>query len=298
MSDTKLTLSVSEVFISIEGEAKYTGWPTVYIRTSGCNFTCAGFNNPTNLPLTNEVLGFNPSEYSSLAALPPITIGCDSIYAHDKRFSHLWTRYEIDELAQTVTDLIPDGAWIHPKTEQPYILSITGGEPTLQYKQIAALLKTPALKDLNMLLIETNCSVPLHPLLKDALHEWLDDAPWRKLIWSNSPKLSASGESAARAIKPEIALDQLSVDTYSGQVEQYFKFVCGDSDTDFEEVAAVLEAYANLTEVFNNVYIMPMSCVDDQQKNIAANVAARCVKAGYIYCHRVHLDVFQNTIGT
>ena len=43
----------SEIFLSIEGEAKYSGWPTVYIRFAGCNFECRGFNNPDNVEITN-----------------------------------------------------------------------------------------------------------------------------------------------------------------------------------------------------------------------------------------------------
>ena len=50
--------------------------------------------------------------------------------------------------------------------------------------------------------------------------------------------------------------------------------------------------------VWENIYIMPMSCVTDQQDNIAAKVAQRCIDNGYIYCHRVHLDVFDNSVGT
>ena len=55
----------SEVFISIEGEGPHSGKPTVYVRFVKCNFQCRGFNNPENLELTNEVLGFDPADYNS-----------------------------------------------------------------------------------------------------------------------------------------------------------------------------------------------------------------------------------------
>ena len=301
---TEITATISEIFRSIEGEGPYTGWPTIYVRFSGCNFTCAGFNNPNNLPISNEVLGFNPADYKTLTELPPITIGCDSIYSWDNRFKHMWETLTIDQLAARIVALLPNGKWLHPRTNQPYILSLTGGEPTLRHKQIEALLEHPLLKDLQVLLIETNGSVPLHKKLITALHYWTGKSFNNTLIWSNSPKLSASGEPWDKAIKPEVYEQQWlpMMGTISSRITQYFKFVCGDSDDHFAEVdrfiTEVRDDIVKSIPVWENIYIMPMSCVTDQQDNIAAKVAQRCIDNGYIYCHRVHLDVFDNSVGT
>jgi 7-carboxy-7-deazaguanine synthase len=295
MYETKAT--VSELFISIEGEAKYTGYPTVYVRFTGCNFQCKGFNNPYNVEITNNVLGFNPADISSLADVPPITIGCDSIYSWDQRFKHMWTTYTIDELANALVDLLPHKQWFHPNTKHPYILSLTGGEPTLRHKQINALLKHPLMQDVKILLIETNGSVPLHESLLTTLYHWLAQVEDRKVVWSNSPKLSASGENWDRAINPTVINQQLLFGR--PDVEQYFKFVCGDSDRDFEEVEKALAVYERYhVDTAGKVYIMPMSCIEEQQVYIAERVAKRCIESGYIYCHRVHLSVFGNSIGT
>src|ERR1700722_14610809 len=43
-SDPKLltsqTLQINEIFFSIQGESTLVGWPTVFVRTSGCHLRC------------------------------------------------------------------------------------------------------------------------------------------------------------------------------------------------------------------------------------------------------------------
>ena len=36
-------LRYSEAFYSIQGEGRFVGVPSVFLRTFGCNFECAGF---------------------------------------------------------------------------------------------------------------------------------------------------------------------------------------------------------------------------------------------------------------
>lgn len=293
--------SWSEVFQSIEGEGPYSGWPTVYIRFTGCNFECRGFNNPENVDTTSiETLGFNPSEYKDIYSIPLITKGCDSIYSWDKKFKHMWIEGDETVLAQTVMDTIPHHQWHHPLSGTPVILSLTGGEPTLRAKHIPTLLEHPLFSELQYLLIETNCAVPLQDDFLKYLAGWVDRGTNRKLIWSNSPKLSGSGEQWEKAIKPEVAKSQLSYGMWlSNQVQQYFKFVCGPTALDFMEVAAVLQSYKDAGVIIqNNVYIMPVACLEEQQQNIAAKVADMCINNGYIYCHRIQNSVFGNGVGT
>lgn len=293
-----MAASVSEIFLSIEGEAMFAGYPTAYIRFSGCNFECKGFNNPEMVEITNEVLGFDPADFTKLEDIPTITKGCDSLYAWDQRFKHLWKKYEIKELAEAITALLPNKDW-KSKSTLPYILSLTGGEPTLRGKQIIELLNDPSLTFVSTVIIETNCSVPLKQSFIDGLNEWVYNGSisglTRTIVWSNSPKLSISGEKREVAINPTIANQQRYV---TGSI-QYFKFVCDDNEADFKEVMDVMCNYAaNDSSVYRKIYIMPVACTEEQQQKIAAGVAMKCIDYGYIYCHRVHASVFGNIVGT
>lgn len=292
----------SEVFYSIEGEAKYAGHPTVYARFALCNFQCKGFGNPEKLDTTKiDVLGFDPAEYKDIYTIPLITRGCDSIYSWDPKFKHMWRKTDEVELANEILSLLPGKSFVMPSGKRT-ILSLTGGEPTLRAKFLPTLFNTPELAECKHILIETNCAVPLKREFIMEINKWLADDPDRKWTWSNSPKLSESGEKWEDAIRPEIAVMQTlatSREFQKPQVDQYFKFVCGPSDEAFAEVERAMDAYyaAGIPRDVE-VYIMPIACQDKDQAAIASKVAQQCMNRGYIYCHRVHLDVFGNAPGT
>lgn len=290
------TVNYSEIFLSIEGEGPYTGHSTVYIRFAKCNFTCQGFNNPDMVEITNDVLGFDPDDYDKLEDLPVISIGCDSIYSWDKRFKHLWKKRTASELAKDVLDYVPHNKWRHPVTNQRTILSLTGGEPTLNARFLPELLSQPEFNDLELILVETNCSVPLKEDFIEELNTWTNAKEGRKIIWSNSPKLSVSGESWDKAIVPAIALKQREV----VNSEQYFKFVCDETDESFDEVKKAMDQYYlyGLPQEDDQVHIMPVGAIEEQQLNIAGAVATKCLDRGYVFCGRAHVHAFGNTIGT
>lgn len=305
----------SEIFRSIEGEGPYTGKPTIYCRFSNCNFTCKGFNNPDNLDTeSDKVLGFDPSKYNRVGDIPvAIEHGCDTVYSWSRRFRHMWQTVTTDELIDELEKLLPKNSkgepcWIHPTTGAEYMFSITGGEPTLLQKTLPDLIHHPRMKDCRHMLVETNCSLDIRKTFSDSIAKWLNEHPNRKWTWSNSPKLSISGEAWEEAIRPNVFVEQLDAidrletaylsDTI--QLEQYLKFVCDDSDEMFDEVARAVNRYSEALEApvsGNTVYIMPMACTGEQQTKIAMNVAEKCLDKGYTYCHRVHNDVYANAIG-
>lgn len=295
-------LEISEVFMSLEGEGPYAARPTVYIRFARCQFTCFKFNNPCNERDAKDYapLGFSPKDYTSLASIPLITKGCDSQYAVNPTFAHIWEKLTIDQIADRLKALLPHGQWTHPVTGLPVILSLTGGEPTLHWKQFADIINHPFISECKHVLVETNCAVPIPTTLIHSIADWLNADETRHWTWSNSPKLSASGEPWDKAIRPAIAMMQQSLldNANETQIDQYFKFVCGDDPRHFAEVIAAMDAYH--IEGVNkqpNIWIMPEACTDTQQNKIAQNVAKMCMDYGFLFCYRFQNALWGNGIG-
>ena len=49
-----MKLRYSEAFYSVQGEGKFVGVPSVFLRTFGCNFRCMNFGLPRGTPMRSE----------------------------------------------------------------------------------------------------------------------------------------------------------------------------------------------------------------------------------------------------
>lgn len=295
-------IEVSEIFMSLEGEGPHSNHPTAYVRASRCNFKCAGFNNPDNVRCANGYapITFDPTDYASLSMIPLVDCGCDSQYSVNPEFAHMWTKMTMDEIAERLVEMLPHNSWVHPTTGTPVILSLTGGEPTLHWKAWPELMNHPLLDECRHILIETNCAVPLNSQFVMEINSWLSKNRERKWTWSNSPKLSASGESWEDAIRPEIAVKQRWVTGVSpSQVEQYFKFVVEPEQQSVDEVMRAMEEYYAAGVPRNvQIWAMPMACSEEQQQQIARSVATMCLEHGFLYSHRIQNSLWGNGVGT
>ena len=293
----KKTIQTSETFFSFQGE-KSVGYPQVWIRTTKCNFECRGFGNPENKDTTLiSTIGFDPKDYKTLESMPIITAGCDSSYSWSPLFEHTWTTWTFDDLAQNLLDTIPHHSFVHPKTHQRVGLAITGGEPTLKLRELSEFLFHPKLHELQTVTFETNCSVPIREAQIIRLNQWLDVNPNNQIVWSNSPKLSNSGEKWSDAIKPSVAMRQREL--HPGRFQQYFKFVSDGSDKSFDEIERAMEAYHNAgVPLETEVWIMPEGATLEQQNGVDARICDAAMARGYNVAPRVHVYVYGNQVGT
>jgi len=278
-------LKVSELFYSIQGEGRYMGVPSIFLRTFGCNFTCDGFGMLKG-EKSNErnIIAINANHYKDYKSLPLVTTGCDSYASWDVRFKHLSPLLTIDRIVDAILRMLPRGRWASEH------LVITGGEPLLGWqKSYPTLLSHSGMVDLQELTFETNGTQELIPEFSEYLKiHWRKG--WDRLTFSISPKLSVSGEKWDDAIKPEIILQ------YEEHGYAYLKFVVAN-EIDVAEAEMAVECYRD--HGFKGpVYLMPVGGVESVYAMNNKNVALMAMKKGWRYSDRLQVPLFKNEWGT
>ena len=277
-------LKVAELFYSIQGEGRYMGVPSVFLRTFGCNFKCAGFGMPRG-KLSQEVedIAQIVHMFNKYEELPLVSTGCDSYASWDPRFKDFSPMLTSDAIVDRIMEIIPHGEW---KDEH---LVITGGEPVLGWQRAyPELLDHPKMQDLQEITFETNGTQKLTPEFKEYLSKW--HADWKEITFSVSAKLPASGEKWEEAILPKIVCEYEQVGTV------YLKFVVAtEQDIVDAERAEVEFRTAGFS---GHVYLMPVGGVESVYTLNAKNVALAAMKRGWRYSDRLQVPLFKNEWGT
>ena len=179
-------LQINEIFgVTIQGEGKRVGNPSVFIRFGNCNMQCSGFG----------------VEYETPSGVKKYS--CDSYYASDIAFKDSWDSYESSKpIIQRVNKLLPN---------YKVDIVITGGEPLLYWRDIEFQKLLHYYINLGYhITIETNGSIDIELT-----------QPWHKeILFSISVKLSNSGEAATKRLNFKTLNNILTISSQS-----YLKFV-------------------------------------------------------------------------
>ena len=276
-------LKISELFYSIQGEGRYMGVPSVFLRTFGCNFTCGGFGMPRG-ELSNERFKVDGESYSKYNDLPLVHTGCDSYASWDPRFKHLSPVLDSNDIAEAIIGTLPHKEW---KDEH---LVITGGEPLLGWQRsFPDLLDHPKMSKLREITFETNGTQPLTDEFKMYLFEW---ARWknREITFSVSAKLPCSGEPWDDAIIPNVVCE------YENYGTAYLKFVIA-TEEDFKDAECAIAAYRSYG-FKGHVYLMPVGGTEQLYSLNNRAVAEIAMRNGYRYSDRLQIPLFKNAWGT
>jgi 7-carboxy-7-deazaguanine synthase len=289
------TLRYSEAFYSVQGEGKFVGVPSVFLRTFGCNFRCQNFGldrnrlkeryNPEVAKLVEDGVHLTTEKFEDL---PLVFTGCDTYASIYPEFKHLVFDRTIDEVVDHLLSLTPNGAWTQDNGQDVHLI-MTGGEPLLAWQQLyIELFEHPRMRDLKNVTFETNTTQFLHEDFRD----YLQHRARFVTTFSCSPKLSVSGESWSDAIKPDVALQ------YSNVVgsDLYLKFVVADA-VDINEVDQAVRAYQS-AGVECPVYLMPVGGRSEGYQLTVQEVAKQAMAKGYRFSPRLHISLFGNAWGT
>jgi organic radical activating enzyme len=281
-------IKIAELFYSIQGEGRYMGVPSVFLRTFGCNFKCSGFGMPKGeLSAEVESIAQRVQEFKKYEELPLVSTGCDSYASWDPRFKDLSPMLTSDAIADRISEILPFNEW---RDEH---LVITGGEPLLGWQRAYPdLLNHSKMKSLKEITFETNGTQELTNEFKEFLINWqMPELDYTKQVtFSVSAKLSCSGESREEAIKPDV------INQYQEVGYTYLKFVVA-TEEDAEEAIETADIYRE-NGFTGPIYLMPVGGVESVYSLNNRRVAELAMKNGLRYSDRLQVPLFKNEWGT
>ena len=253
----------SEIFYSAQGEGRYTGCPTAWLRFFGCNLECNGFGqenpkDPSTYKLPYEQI--DVTNITSVEELPVFKYGCDSSYSWSKKFAKIQKKGTPEEVAEKLNSYM--------KGDQSHV-AFTGGEPMLkaaQKNQVAIM------EHLNMppsITIETNGTVPLFPFLQDAQLKYQKDLG-TEFFYSVSPKMfSVSGEKDV--VRPKVVKMYHDI-SKNGQL----KFVSNGTDESWDEIEDAIVQFRD-HGIEYPIWIMPVGALEETQKDNAKEILEQTI---------------------
>ena len=248
---------ITEQFFSIQGEGKYAGVPSYFLRTAGCNLSCPGFG------ATYEVDG--ETRY-----------GCDTYFAVDRSYAKTWIK--VEDSKKLISTLKKEFDIIGYKPN----MVITGGEPLMYHSDKVFYEVICWLVDVGVQVhFETNGTVEIDFNLYPA---------YKSCIFALSLKLANSGEVESKRIVPQALLN---LQEFSK--ETFLKFTIDKHLVDtsaIDEINSIRLLLPNL-----EVFCMPVGeSRDTIWKNDKA-VFEFCMKHNFRYTDRLHIRVFDTTQG-
>ena len=248
---------LTEQFFSIQGEGKYAGVPSYFLRTGGCNLSCPGFG------AAYEVDG-------------EVRYGCDTYFAVDSAYAKSWIK--VDD-AQLLIDTLKnefETIGYHPH------MVITGGEPLMYHSDSVFYAVVEWLVSAGIqITFETNGTIEID----------FDTYPaYKSCIFALSLKLKNSGETKEKRIHIQ-ALQNIQA---HGK-EAFLKFTIDASLVETTAINEINDIRSILDKL--DVYCMPVGeSRDTIWKNDKA-VFEFCMKHNFRYSDRLHIRVFDTTQG-
>jgi organic radical activating enzyme len=249
-----------EIFATLEGEGRYVGQPSIFIRMATCNLTCSAWASPDS-----------PN-------------GCDSYVSWSVKNKITFRKaFEILEGLNAIQRL-KDG----------WILKLTGGEPFIRQKELYKFVQALGQEyGINKPKIDFETNGTIMPDCK--MWGWDDSNSFSNLwidnnvTFTTSPKLSTNGDPEEKTYKPEVL-------RFLKKNYACFKFVI-TGERDIEEIwRKYVEDKEGINITRDMIWFMP--CCGSRQEHIerATTVAEYAKSMGVNFSPRLHLILWDKSL--
>jgi organic radical activating enzyme len=268
------SIPVAEQFSSIQGEGRYMGHPSIFLRTAGCNFLCGG---------DRAAAAYEGTEHEDQTQAMADTMAdggaawvCDTISE--------WMDGTERDIAELYDQWAANG--FLEKLEQGSHLVLTGGEPLLHQDDLTDFLGYLGREGYEPFVeVETNGSI--YP--DEAFRTHVDQ-------YNLSPKLSNAGLKRAVRYDPDVigkfVTEFIQVSETAANAD--FKFVVGTRDDWAEIESDFLEPFDIPAQ---NTFVMPAGGDQSELELTRQDVAELAIDHSVQFSERLQIVIWDEATG-